>query len=182
MDITSLTAVELGKKIKAKEISVVEAVKASIAQIEKVEKDVNSFVTLDKEGALKRAEEVQKLIDDGKLTGPLAGVPVAIKDNMCTQGMLTTCSSKILGNFRPMFTAEAVKNLEEAGAVILGKTNMDEFAMGSTTETSYYRRVHPSAKFFLRRSRNQTNIWNGIPLRTDRLWFFPGSDRSCCER
>ena len=138
MDITSLTAVELGKKIKAKEISVVEAVKASIAQIEKVEKDVNSFVTLDKEGALKRAEEVQKLIDDGKLTGPLAGVPVAIKDNMCTQGMLTTCSSKILGNFRPMFTAEAVKNLEEAGAVILGKTNMDEFAMGSTTETSYY--------------------------------------------
>ena len=138
MDITSLTAVELGKKIKAKEISVVEAVKASIAQIEKVEKDVNSFVTMDKEGALKRAEEVQKLIDDGKLTGPLAGVPVAIKDNMCTQGMLTTCSSKILGNFRPMFTAEAVKNLEEAGAVILGKTNMDEFAMGSTTETSYY--------------------------------------------
>ena len=131
MDITSLTAVELGKKIKAKEISVVEAVKASIAQIEKVEKDVNSFVTLDKEGALKRAEEVQKLIDDGKLTGPLAGVPVAIKDNMCTQGMLTTCSSKILGNFQPMFTAEAVKNLEAAGAVILGKTNMDEFAMGS---------------------------------------------------
>ena len=138
MDITSLTAVELGKKIKAKEISVVEAVKASIAQIEKVEKDVNSFVTLDKEGALKRAEEVQKLIDDGTLTGPLAGVPVAIKDNMCTKGMLTTCSSKILGNFQPMFTAEAVKNLETAGAVILGKTNMDEFAMGSTTETSYF--------------------------------------------
>lgn len=138
MDITSLTAVELGKKIKAKEISVVEAVKASIAQIEKVEKDVNSFVTLDKEGALKRAEEVQTLIDDGTLTGPLAGVPVAIKDNMCTKGMLTTCSSKILGNFQPMFTAEAVKNLEAAGAVILGKTNMDEFAMGSTTETSAY--------------------------------------------
>lgn len=138
MDMTSLTAVELGKKIKAKEISVVDAVKAFIAQIEKVEKDVNSFVTLDKEGALKRAEEVQKLIDDGTLTGPLAGVPVAIKDNMCTKGMLTTCSSKILGNFHPMFTAEAVKNLEEAGAVIIGKTNMDEFAMGSTTETSYF--------------------------------------------
>ena len=106
--------------------------------MKKVEKDVNSFVTLDKEGALKRAEEVQKLIDDGTLTGPLAGVPVAIKDNMCTKGMLTTCSSKILGNFQPMFTAEAVKNLEAAGAVILGKTNMDEFAMGSTTETSYF--------------------------------------------
>ena len=91
MDITSLTAVELGKKIKAKEISVVEAVKASIAQVEKVEKDVNSFVTLDKEGALKRAEEVQKLIDDGTLTGPLAGVPVAIKDNMCTKGTSNRC-------------------------------------------------------------------------------------------
>lgn len=138
MDITSLTAVELGKKIKAKEISVMDAVKASIAQIEKVEKDVHSFVTVDKEGALKRAEEVQKQIDEGILTGPLAGVPVAIKDNMCTKGMLTTCSSKILENFRPTFTSEAVLNLEKAGAVIIGKTNMDEFAMGSTTETSYY--------------------------------------------
>ena len=138
MDITSLTAVELGKKIKAKEISVVDAVKASIEQIEKVEKDVHSFVTIDREGALERAEEVQKLIDDGTLTGPLAGVPVAIKDNMCTKDMLTTCSSKILGNFKPTFTAEAVRNLEKAGAVIIGKTNMDEFAMGSTTETSYY--------------------------------------------
>ena len=95
-------------------------------------------MTIDREGALARAEEVQKLIDDGTLTGPLAGVPVAIKDNMCTKDMLTTCSSKILGNFKPTFTAEAVRNLEEAGAVIIGKTNMDEFAMGSTTETSYY--------------------------------------------
>ena len=138
MDITSLTAVELGKKIKAKEISVVDAVKASIAQIEKVEKDVHSFVTIDKEGALKCAEEVQKQIDAGILTGPLAGVPVAIKDNMCTRDMLTTCSSRILENFRPTFTSEAVLNLEKAGAVIIGKTNMDEFAMGSTTETSYY--------------------------------------------
>ena len=112
MDITSLTAVELGKKIKAKEISVVDAVKASIAQIEKVEKDVHSFVTIDKEGALKRAEEVQKQIDAGILTGPLAGVPVAIKDNMCTRDMLTTCSSRILENFRPTFTSEAVLNLE----------------------------------------------------------------------
>ena len=138
MDIMSLTAVELGKKIKAKEISVTEAVQAYLDQIEKVEADVHSYVTIDKEGALKRATEVQKLIDDGTLQGPLAGVPVAIKDNMCTKGTRTTCSSKILENFVPTFTSEAVLNLEKAGAVMIGKTNMDEFAMGSTTETSYY--------------------------------------------
>ena len=138
MDIMSLTAVELGKKIKAKEISVTEATQAYLDQIEKVENDVHSYVTIDKGGALKRAEEVQKMIDDGTLLSPLAGVPVAIKDNMCTKGTRTTCSSKILENFVPTFTSEAVLNLEKAGAVIIGKTNMDEFAMGSTTETSYY--------------------------------------------
>ena len=138
MSILDLTAVELGKKIKAKEITVVDAVKASLEQIKKLEPVVHAYVTVDEEGALKRAEEVQKLIDDGTLTGPLAGVPVAIKDNMCTKDLLTTCSSKILYNFVPTFSAEAVINLEKAGAVILGKTNMDEFAMGSTTETSAY--------------------------------------------
>ena len=138
MDLKGLTAVELGKKIQVKEVTVKEAVEACFAQIDKVEKEVNSFVSLQKEAALKRAEEVQKLIDDGTLTGPLAGVPVAIKDNMCTEGVTTTCSSKILSNFVPTFSAEAVLNLEKAGAVVIGKTNMDEFAMGSTTETSYY--------------------------------------------
>ena len=138
MSLMSLTAVELGKKIKAKEVTVTEAVTAALDAIEAKEKKVNSFVTVDREGALKRAEEVQKMIDDGTLTGPLAGVPVAIKDNMCTKDLLTTCSSKILYNFKPTYTAEAVENLEKAGAVIIGKTNMDEFAMGSTTETSAY--------------------------------------------
>ena len=138
MEIKKLTAVELGKKIKNKEITVVEATKAALDAIEEKEAKVNSFVTVDREGALKRAEEVQKLIDAGEIDSPIAGVPVAIKDNMCTKGMLTTCSSKILGNFVPTFTSEAVLNLEKAGAVILGKTNMDEFAMGSTTETSAY--------------------------------------------
>ena len=136
MSLMSLTAVELGKKIKAKEVTVTEAVTAALDAIEAKEKKVNSFVTVDREGALKRAEEVQKMIDDGTLTGPLAGVPVAIKDNMCTKDLLTTCSSKILYNFKPTYTAEAVENLEKAGAVIIGKTNMDEFAMGSTTETA----------------------------------------------
>lgn len=138
MDLMSLTAVELGKKIKAKEVSVEEAVRAALAAIGKKEDAVNSFVTVDEEGALARAKQVQEKIDAGELAGPLAGVPVAIKDNMCTEGLLTTCSSKILYNFLPTYSAEAVKKLEEAGAVIIGKTNMDEFAMGSTTETSAY--------------------------------------------
>ena len=104
----SMTAVELGKKIKEKEISVVEATTAYLDAMEAREKDIQAFVTIDREGALKRAEEVQKGIDDGTYTGPLAGVPVAIKDNMCVDGMLTTCSSKILSNFVPTFTATAV--------------------------------------------------------------------------
>lgn len=138
MSLMSLTAVELGRKIKEKEVTVEEAVTAALDAIEKREAQVHSFVTVDREGALKRANEVQAKIDAGELTGSLAGVPVAIKDNMCTKGLLTTCSSKILYNFVPTYTAEAVLNLEKAGAVILGKTNMDEFAMGSTTETSAY--------------------------------------------
>lgn len=138
MDIRKMTAVEIGKEIQAGRVSSTEAVRACLSQIDKVEKDVHSFVSIDREGALKRAEEVQRKISDGTLTGPLAGVPVAVKDNICIEGMRTTCSSRILENFRPTFTAEAVRNLEQAGAVVIGKTNMDEFAMGSTTETSYY--------------------------------------------
>ena len=138
MNLMSLTAVELGKKIKSGEVTAVEATKAALEQIKKLDGTYNCYVTVDEEAALKEAEEVQKKIEAGELTGPLAGVPVAVKDNMCTEGVLTTCSSKILSNFKPTYTAEAVKNLEKAGAVIIGKTNMDEFAMGSTTETSAY--------------------------------------------
>lgn len=138
MSILDLTALELGKKIKAGEITSLQATEAVIKQIKAVEEQVHSYVTLDEEGAMKRAKEVQAQIEAGTLTGPLAGVPAAIKDNMSTKDMRTTCSSKILENFVPTYTAEAVLNLEKAGAVILGKTNMDEFAMGSTTETSYY--------------------------------------------
>lgn len=138
MSILDMTAVELAAAIKNKEVTVKEATEAVLDQIEKSESTYHCYVTVDKEGALRKAEEVQKKIDAGELTGPLAGVPVAIKDNMCTEGLLTTCSSRILGNFVPTFSSEAVLNLQKAGAVIMGKTNMDEFAMGSTTETSAF--------------------------------------------
>ena len=139
MNLMNETAVELGKKIQSGEATAPDAALAALERIKKSEPALNSFVTvLSEDAVLARAEDVQKKIENGELTGPLAGVPVAIKDNMCTEGILTTCSSKILANFTPTYTAEAVKKLEQAGAVIIGKTNMDEFAMGSTTETSAY--------------------------------------------
>ncbi len=138
MSLMSLTALELGKKIQAKEVSAVEAAKEALGQIKKLDGSLNCFVTVEEDSVLKKAEEVQKKIDAGELAGPLAGVPAAVKDNICTEGVRTTCSSRMLENFVPTYTAEAVKNLEQAGVVVLGKSNMDEFAMGSTTETSYF--------------------------------------------
>ena len=188
MDILSLTAVELAKAIREGKTTAVEATQAVLDEIAAGEDTYHCYVTVEREKALKQAAEVQKKIEAGELTGPLAGVPFAIKDNMCTEGTLTTCSSKILENFIPTFSAEAVLNLEKAGAVILGKTNMDEFAMGSTTGSSSagmfcgtglrYRRFHQTASILLRGGRYETYLRNGLPLRTDRLWFLSGSDRT----
>ncbi len=138
MDLMKLTAVQLSEKIRAGEIRVAEAVQAALDAIEEKDQTINAFITVDREGALKAAEEIQKKIDAGELTGPLAGVPVAVKDNICTKGLKTTCASKILYNFVPTYNAEVIENLRRAGMVVVGKTNMDEFAMGSTTETSYF--------------------------------------------
>lgn len=137
-ELLGLSAVELGRAIREKRTSAPEAMAAVLSRIEQSERDFHCYVTIDREGALQRAGEVQAKIDAGELTGALAGVPVAVKDNLCTEGMLTTCASKILDGFVPTYSAEAVLNLEKAGAVIIGKTNMDEFAMGSTTETSAF--------------------------------------------
>lgn len=139
MDLMDLSAVALGKKIRAGEVTAQDAARAALLKIKEEEERINSFVTvLPEEEIIAKAAQVQEKIESGQLTGPLAGVPVAIKDNLCTQGILTTCSSKILGNFKPTYSSEAVLNLERGGAVLIGKTNMDEFAMGSTTETSAY--------------------------------------------
>lgn len=139
MDLLDMTAVELAAAIRDGKATAVEAVQASLGRIEKKEAEYHCYVTIDREGALMQAEAVQSRIEKGELTGPLAGVPVAVKDNLCTAGLATTCSSRILENFVPSYSAEAVLRLQKAGAVILGKTNMDEFAMGSTTETSAFR-------------------------------------------
>ena len=136
MNLLDMTAVELSAAIKDGKTTAVEAARASLERIEEKESLYHCYITLDKKRTLAQAEAVQARIEKGELNGPLAGVPMAVKDNLCTAGMLTTCASKILGNFIPTYSAEAVLNLQKAGAVILGKTNMDEFAMGSTTETS----------------------------------------------
>ena len=138
-EITQMDALALGREIAEGKIKVAEATEAYLASIREQDEKYNCYVTVDEEGAMKAAAEVQARMDNGELKdSPLAGVPVAIKDNMCTEGLLTTCSSKILYNFVPTYEATAVSKLRDAGAVILGKTNMDEFAMGSTTETSYF--------------------------------------------
>ena len=138
MRILKMTALELGRKIRSGDITVPEATQAVLERIRTQEPAIHAYVTVDEEGALKRAAQVQARIQDRTLVSPLAGVPVAVKDNLCTKGLRTTCGSNILYNFAPTYTAEAVLNLEKAGAVVLGKTNMDEFAMGSTTETSAF--------------------------------------------
>jgi len=137
-DLLSLSAVELGTAIKEGRTTAVEAMEAVFARIEERESTLNCYITIDKPLALKKAREAQQKIEAGELKGALAGVPVAVKDNLCTRGMLTTCASRILSNYVPVYSAEAVCRLEAAGAVLIGKTNMDEFAMGSTTETSAY--------------------------------------------
>ena len=138
MDLLDLTALELGKKIQAGEVTAPEAAAAALRRIREMEPSIHAYVTVDEEGAMAQAETVQREIEAGRLSGPLAGVPVAIKDNICTEGLRTTCSSKILEHFVPAYTAQAAEQLKKAGAVILGKTNMDQFAMGSTTETSAF--------------------------------------------
>lgn len=142
MSYMNLSAIEVADLIKDKKVKVEEVVKETLKRINDVDKIYNSFITVDEESVINRAKEVQDLIEKGKLSSSIAGVPIAVKDNICTKGIRTTCGSKILYNFVPTYTAQAVQNLEKAGAIIIGKTNMDEFAMGSTTETSAYGVTH----------------------------------------
>ena len=138
MEIYEMTALEVAEKIRNKEITAMDAVESVAKAVDEKDKTYNCYTHLDKELALEKAEKAQKLIDSGKAASSLAGVPVAVKDNICTKGDITSCASKILYNFRPPYDATVIKKMDEAGIVPCGKVNMDEFAMGSTTETSFY--------------------------------------------
>ncbi len=133
-----MNALELSKNIRNKKISSVEATESVIERIKNIDEKYNCYIRIDEEIALKNANEAQKIIDKGEASSPLAGVPFAIKDNICTKGEITSCASKMLYNFNPPYDATVIKKLKAAGAVVCGKVNMDEFAMGSTTETSFF--------------------------------------------
>lgn len=142
MDLYKSTAHELHDKLVKKEISSVELTNALYERIDAVEDQVRAYVTLDKENALAQAAKVDAMIACGEKIAPLAGIPGAIKDNICTKGLLTTCSSKMLSNVVPIYDAHVIKKLRAEETIFLGKTNMDEFAMGSTTESSYFQATH----------------------------------------
>lgn len=136
MKLYSLTVSEIARKIKEKEITIKEVLDSVYNRIENVEEKVSAYVTLTKEQAYNRATKLQERLDNGEDIGIMGGVPIAIKDNICTNRIKTTCSSKMLENFVPFYDATVIEKLEDAGAIIIGKTNMDEFAMGSSTENS----------------------------------------------
>lgn len=137
MELYEFTIHQLHEKLKNKQVSSVEATKAVLSRIDTVEDKVHSFVTVSRDEAMRQAEEADRRIAAGDIR-PLTGVPIAVKDIFCTEGIRTTCSSKILENFIPPYDSTVVARLKREGAVIVGKTNMDEFAMGSSSETSYF--------------------------------------------
>lgn len=141
MDLYSLTLTEVAKKIKNNEVTIKEVLDDIYSRIDEVEPKVDAYITLTREKAYERAEKLQQKLDNSEDIGVLGGVPIAIKDNICTNGVKTTCASKMLENHTPIYDATVIKKLEEAGAIVIGKTNMDEFAMGSSTESSYVKKT-----------------------------------------
>ena len=141
MELYSKTLSEISKDIKEKKVTIKEVLDSVYKRIEETEPKVGAYITLTKDRAYKRAEELQAKLDNGEDIGVLGGVPIAIKDNICTKNVKTTCASKMLENFEPIYNATVIEKLEEAGAIMIGKTNMDEFAMGSSTESSYFKKT-----------------------------------------
>ena len=141
MDITSLTVHELMEKLEKNELTSEEITKAYVDRINDKEKDVKAFVTTTCDDAMERAKEIDNKKENGEKLSPYAGIPIGIKDNMCTKGVRTTCSSKMLENFISPYDATVIEKLNDEGIFSLGKLNMDEFAMGASTEYSYFKKT-----------------------------------------
>ncbi|MCI9406282.1 MAG: Asp-tRNA(Asn)/Glu-tRNA(Gln) amidotransferase subunit GatA [Oscillospiraceae bacterium] len=141
MELFELTAASLSEKLRKKECSAVEITRSVLGQIARKEEQIGSFVTVCEEQALKKAQQVDQKLAAGEALSPLAGIPIGVKDNICTKNVLTTCSSRMLHNFVPPYNATVAEKLEQADAVLIGKCNMDEFAMGSSCETSYFQKT-----------------------------------------
>lgn len=138
MELYHLTLKEIATKIKEKQVTITEVLDSVYARIEALDETVKAYLCLTKQSAYKRATVLQEKLNQGEDIGILGGVPIAIKDNISTKGVKTTCASKMLENYEPIYDATVIERLEDAGAIIIGKTNMDEFAMGSSTESSYF--------------------------------------------
>ena len=141
MNIIELTVHELQEKIKNKELTITEINKAYIDKINEKEKDVQAFITLTTNEGLEKAKNIEEKINKGEIKGDLAGIPIGIKDNMCINGVKTTCASKMLENFIAPYNATVIDKINNENMISLGKTNMDEFAMGSSTESSYFKKT-----------------------------------------
>ena len=174
VELNTLTIHEIKDLLAKKEVKAEEVASACFSRVENVDNKVDSFLTLNKENAINTAREIQKKLDNGENAGTLAGIPAALKDNMCTTGIKTTCASKILENFIPPYDATVVKKLKAEGTILMGKLNMDEFAMGGSTENSYFKKTRNP--WDLERVPGGSSGGSAAAVAADEVIFALGSD------